>query len=178
MTAVILSGANPGVRLTDGDLVTAFASVWAVDWSVRGAGTTLVLWHDNRVRTVGSDPALAEWLAQYFVRHFPEVDGLPWPAPEVETAPVTVDLDLANGLTARGAGIEVTMSEVLGRRTFTTDSFALDGVPHSLQLLLAPVAEAAITVAGHPLPGEVTVGGTEHRPSSSAFLATAEVWSV
>lgn len=178
MTAVILSGANPGVRLTDGDEVTAFASVWTVDWSVRGAGAALVLWHGDRVRAVGSDPALAEWLAQYFVRHFPEVDGLPWPAPEVEAAPVSVDLDLAAGLTARAAGIEVTMSEVLGRRTFTTDSFALDGVPHSLQLLLAPVADAAITVDGQRVPGEVTVGGTELRPSSSAFLATAEVWSV
>ncbi|MGB3441224.1 MAG: hypothetical protein WBA97_20935 [Actinophytocola sp.] len=178
MTSVILSGANPGVRLTDGDVVTAFASVWTVDWSVRGAGAALVLWHGDRVRAVGSDPVLAEWLAQYFVRHFPEVDGLPWTTPEVETAPVTVDLDLAEGLTARGAGIEVTMSEVLGRRTFTTDSFALDGVPHSLQLLLAPVADAAITVDGLLVPGEVTVGGTELRPSSSAFLATAEVWSV
>ena len=178
MTSVILSGANPGVRLTDGDLVTAFASVWQVDWSIRGSGTALVLWHDDRVRAVGSDPALAEWLAQYFVRYFPEVDGLPWPAPEVETAPVTVDLDLATGLTAHGGGVEVSMSGVLGRRPFTTDSFALDGVPHSLQLLLAPVAEAAITVDGHRLPGEVTVGGTEHRPSSSAFLAAAEVWSV
>ncbi len=178
MSAVILSGANPGVRLTDGDVVTAFASVWAVDWSIRGTGTALVLWHDDRVRAVGSDPDLAEWLAQYFVRHFPEVDGLPWPAPVVETAPVTVDLDLTTGLTARGAGIEVTMAEVLGRRTFTTDGFALAGVPHSLQLLLAPVADASVTVDGHRVPGQVTVGGTEHRPSSSAFLATAEVWSV
>lgn len=178
MTAVILSGANPGVRLTDGDVVTAFASVWTVDWSIGGAGTALVLWHDDRVRAVGADPALSEWLAQYFVRHFPEVAGLPWPAPAVEAAPVTVDLDPARGLTAHGGGIVVSMSDVLGRRTFTTDGFALDGVPHSLQLLLAPVAEAAITVDGHRLPGAVTVGGTGHRPSSSAFLATAEVWSV
>jgi hypothetical protein len=178
MSAVVLSGANPGVRLTDGDAVTAFASVWRVDWSVRGTGTALVLWHDDGVRAVGSDPVLAEWLAQYFVRHFPEVDGLPWQAPVVETAPVTVDIDLATGLTARGAGIEVTMSEVLDRRTFSTDGFALDGVPHSLQLLLAPVAAAAVVVDGQRLPGQVTVGGTEHRPSSSAFLATAEVWSV
>jgi hypothetical protein len=178
MSDVILSGANPGVRLTDGDVVTAFASVWTVDWSIRGAGTALVLWHDGAVRAVGSDPGLAEWLAQYFVRHFPEVDGLPWPAPEVTTAPVSVDLDPSAGLAARGGGIEVTMSGVLGRRTFATDGFALDGVPHSLQLLLTPVADAAVTVDGRRVPGKVTVGGTEQRPSSSAFIATAEVWSV
>src|ERR1044071_2131582 len=106
MSAVILAGSNPGVRLTDGDVVTAFASVWTVDWSVRGAGTALVLWHDDRVRAVSADPDLAGWLAQHFVRHFPEVDGLPWPEPEVEAAPVSVGLDLTTGLIARGAGIE------------------------------------------------------------------------
>jgi hypothetical protein len=90
---------------------------------------------------------------------------------------VAVDLDLATGLVARAGDVEVTMSGVLGRRTFATGDFALDGVPHSLQLLLAPVSAAAITVAGRRLPGAVTVDGTDERPSSSAFLATAEVWS-
>jgi hypothetical protein len=173
---VILCGANPGVRLLDGDTVTAFASVWTVDWSTHGAGAAVVLWHDGRVRALG--PAgLTDWLAAHFVRHFPEVDGLPWPTPTVEETPVSVDLDLATGLVARAGDVEITMSGVLGRRTFATDDFALDGVPHSLQLLLAPVSDATITVGGHALPGAVTVGGTGERPSSSAFLATAEVWS-
>jgi hypothetical protein len=34
---VVLVGANPGVRLRAGDDVTAFASVWQVDWSERGS---------------------------------------------------------------------------------------------------------------------------------------------
>jgi hypothetical protein len=174
---VILCGANPGVRLLDGDRVTAFASVWTVDWSVRGTGTALVLWHDDRVRVLGADPDLAWWLAHDFVRHFPEVAGLPWPQPAVEAVPVHVDLDVATGLVARGGDVEVTMSGVLDRRTFATDGFALDGVPHALQLMLAPVSTAAVTVGGRALPGAVAVGGTAERPSSSAFLATAEVWS-
>jgi hypothetical protein len=162
--------------LLDGDAVTAFASVWMVDWSINGAGNVVVLWHDGRVRALG--PAgLAEWLASYFVRHFPEVDGLPWPTPAVTETAVSVDLDLAAGLVARADDVEVTMSGVLGRRTFATGDFALDGVPHSLQLLLAPVSDAAITVGGRRVPGAVTVGGTAERPSSSAFLATGEVWS-
>jgi hypothetical protein len=176
--AVVLCGANPGARLLDGDTVTAFASVWVVDWSVRGSGTALVLWHDGRVRTLGADPSLAEWLASYFVRYFPEVAGLPWPSPAVEEAEVTVDLDLATGLTAHGGDIAVTMSGVLDRRLFDTDDFELGGVSHELQLLVAPVSTAAITVGGQRLPGSVTVGGTAERPSSSAFLATAEVWSI
>jgi len=174
---VILSGANPGVRLLDGDTVTAFASVWSVDWSERGAGNALVLWHDGAVRVLGADTDLASWLASYFVRHFPEVAGLPWPEPVVERADVSIALNLTSGLVARAGAVEVTMSGVLGHRTFATDDFALDGVPHALQLLLAPVSDATITVAGQQLPGAVEVGGTPDRPSSSAFLATAEVWS-
>lgn len=175
--SVILCGANPGVRLFDGDTVTAFVSVWSVDWSERGAGNALVLWHDGQVRVLGADTGLAEWLASYFVRYFPEVAGLPWPAPVVEQADVSIALNLTSGLAASAGDVEVAMSGVLGLRTFTTDDFALDGVPHSLQLLLAPVSDATITVAGQRLPGAVTVAGTEERPSSSAFLATAEVWS-
>lgn len=174
---VLLCGANPGVRLYDGIDTIAFASVWSVDWSVRGAGTALVLWHDGQVRVVGADPPLAGWLARYFVQHFPEVEGLPWPEPSVLEAPVSVEQDLATGLTAHGGDLAVTMSGVLDRRTFQIDDFSLDGVPHQLQLLHAPVATATITVGGRPLPGEVRVWGSAERPSSSAFLAAAEVWA-
>jgi hypothetical protein len=37
--------------------------VWQVDWSVRGCGPALVLWHAARVRVLGPDPDLAGWLA-------------------------------------------------------------------------------------------------------------------
>lgn len=174
---IILSGANPGVRLYDGDKVTAFASVWTVDWSPHGAGTALVLWHDDRVRVFGADAELAGWLESYFVRHFPEAEGLRWPAPEIEATEVTVDLDHGGKVTANAGDVEVTICGVLCRRTFVTDDFKLDGVAHGLQLLLAPVSEASISVGGQKLPGEVRVGGTMERPSSSAFIATAEVWS-
>ena len=33
-----LMGANPCVTLYDGDQATAYASVWRVDWSLRGSG--------------------------------------------------------------------------------------------------------------------------------------------
>lgn len=173
---VILAGANPGIRLLDGDAVTAFASVWVVDWSERGAGTALVLWHDGRVRVLGEHPALAAWLERYFVRHFPEVAGLPWPEPEVERAAVRVELDLATGLVATAADVEVRLSGVLDRRVLDATDFPLDGEPHTLTLLFAPVAEGRITVGGLALPGTVTVDGPPERPSSSAFLTTAEVW--
>jgi hypothetical protein len=173
---VILCGANPGVRLFVGDTLSAYASVWVVDWSERGAGTAIVLWHQDRVRVLTEDLALGRWLERAFVRHFPEADGLTWPEPEPEQADVAVRLDLAHGLSARAGDVEITMTGVLDRRSFETDDFPLDGVPHGLRLVVAPTAEATITVAGQPLAGTVTRGGTDDRPTSSAFLTTAEVW--
>jgi len=174
---VFLCGANPGVRLYDGDVVTAYASVWLVDWSERGSGNALVLWHEGVVRVLADDTALGQWLESAFVRHFPEADGLTWPAPTPERAAVDASLDFAAGMfTARAGDVEVTMSGVLDRRAFETDEFPLDGVPHGLRLVTAPVKDAAITIGGRRLPGTLTRGGTAERPTSSGFLTTAEVW--
>ncbi|MPZ82671.1 MAG: hypothetical protein GEV28_20620 [Actinophytocola sp.] len=173
---VILCGANPGVRLFDGDTVTAYASVWVVDWSERGAGSAIVLWHDGVVRVLGEDPAFGGWLERAFTRHFPEADGLPWPEPTPERTAVEVRLDLGTGLSARAGDVEITMSGVLDRRAFETDEFPLDGVPHGLRLVTAPTSDATIEVGGRRLAGTVTRGGSADRPSSSAFLTTAEVW--
>ncbi|HEX5598089.1 MAG TPA: hypothetical protein VFX61_19055 [Micromonosporaceae bacterium] len=171
-------GANPGVSLFEGDRLTTFASVWIVGWSERGNGRAIVLWHNDSVRVIATDQALGYWLSQYFTRHFPEVVGVPWPEPTVERANVTAELDLASGLEAKARDVTVRMSGVLHRRTVGTDEFDLDGVPHSLSLLLAPMESARVTVGGWQLPGEVQLGGTPERPASSAFMAEAEVWRV
>lgn len=175
---VVLVGANPGLRLFDGDDVTTFASVWQVDWSTHGTGNAVVLWHDGAVRVLSRHRELAEWLERAFVRHFPEVEGLPWPRPTVEYSPVRVDIDLRRGMHARAGDVDVRMSGVLHRRTFETDEFDLGGRVHSLSNLFAPCADAAVHVRGRRLPGSVVRGGTPQRPSSSAFLATAEIWKV
>jgi hypothetical protein len=178
---VLLVGANPALQLFDGDgdgdgHVTAYASMWRVDWSVQGRGTAVVLWHEGRVRTVGDDAALAAWLAERFVRHFPEVDGLPWPEPEHTDHPVTVDIDLATGARVDAGPVRIEMSDVLDRREFTTDEFLLGAVPHSLRLVVAPCATATITLDGHPLAGTIRHTPTPPRPTSSALLTESEVW--
>ncbi|MFE6224219.1 hypothetical protein [Streptomyces sp. NPDC057854] len=173
----ILVGANPGLQLFDGSgACTAFLSTWQVEWSTHGAGNALVLWRPDGVRVVGEDPHLALWLADHFVRHFPELDGLPWSAPRFHRSAVQVRLDLASGLRAWGGGVDVRMAEVLDRRAFATDGFPLAGVDHSLSLVFAPCGRARARVDGRVQPGEISRGGTPERPSSSAFLATAEVW--
>ncbi|KRC65467.1 hypothetical protein ASE12_12315 [Aeromicrobium sp. Root236] len=174
--APVLVGANPGLRLYDGDTLTAYASVWQVDWSIHGGGTAIVLWRDGVVRLLGENAALATWLERDFVRHFPEAEGLSWPEPVVEQQAVEVDIDLATGLQARAEGLEIRMSDVLDRRTFATDSFPLGGVEHSLSLVLAPCGRATLTVDGNPVAGAPQLSGEPGRPSSSAFVAVAEVW--
>lgn len=173
----ILVGANPGMQLFGDDgACTAYLSTWVVDWSTHGSGTAMVLWQPEGVRVRGESPHLALWLAESFVRHFPELEGLPWPAPQFRRSKVRVSLDLASGMQVRGGEISARMSHVLDRRAFATDAFPLAGVAHSLSLVLAPCARARALVAGHRLAGDVSVGGTADRPSSSAFLTAAEVW--
>lgn len=172
---VVLTGANPGVLLKDDGVTTAFASVWQLDWSERGPGRAIVLWHAGRVRLIGPDPELSLWLADTFVRHFGEVSGLPW-EPAVERADVELDLDLGTGLTAKAADVTVELAGVLDRRVFAVDRLELGGVAYALSNVYAPCRTATITVAGAAVPGAPEVD--EGAGSSSAFLAVNESWSL
>ena len=173
----IVVGANPGLVLYDDTEPTAFVSVWHVDWSLRGRGTAMVLWHDGTVRVHGENTAMATWLEREFVRHFPEADGLAWPEPVVSDVPVQVDIDLGSGMRAHAGDVHVELATVLDRRAFTTDAFPLaDGVEHSLSLVLAPCADGTLTIGGRPVAGRPRRTGSAERPSSSAYLAVAEVW--
>jgi hypothetical protein len=173
--SVVLTGSNPGVLLRDGGTVTAFASVWQVDWSERGAGRAVVLWHDGRVRLLGPDPALSEWLAETFVRHFGEVDGLPWAPVAAERVDVEIDLDLGRGLLAKAGDVTVEVADVLDRRPFAMSGLTFAGVEYALANVYAPCRTARITVGGTAVRGQPEVD--EARPSSSAFLAVTESWT-
>ncbi|MEP6478461.1 MAG: hypothetical protein ABJB03_03640 [Rhodoglobus sp.] len=173
---VVLVGANPGMRLFDGDAVVAFASCWRVDWSTHGSGSVIVLWQPDRVSVVGENRELATWLADDFVRHFPELDGVPWHEPEHVQQPVDLTVDLERGASARSALVTVDIGDVLDRRAFATDDFPLGAVIHSLSLVIAPCESGSISVGGVALAGAVRLDGTPDRPGSSAFVTDAEVW--
>ncbi|HET9420890.1 MAG TPA: hypothetical protein VFO49_07125, partial [Nocardioides sp.] len=159
----VLVGANPAVQLFADGSCTAYASCWRVDWSTHGPGTAIVLWRPTGVSVHTDRPALGHWLADSFVRHFPELEGLPWTTPRFRPAPARVDVDLARGLRARAGALSVVTAGVLDRRTFATDDFPLGGVPHSLSLVLGPCATGAIRLGGRELPGEIERGGTPER---------------
>lgn len=177
---VRLVGANPGLRLhTDGgddEPPVAFVSVWRVDWSALGRGNALVLWHTGRTRVVCARPELGRWLADSFTRHFPEVRGLPWPDPQVTTAPVELELDLACGVRASGADVEVEITEPMDRRLIRVDEFDLGGVANQLSTVYVPCRSGTLRIGGRTVVGVPRVA-TSPRPSSTAFLADAEVWS-
>jgi hypothetical protein len=162
--AVLLFGANPGLTLLDGGRTVAFASAWRVDWSARGAGTALVVWHDGRPRVLTEAPELGRWLAGAFVRHFPEVDGLPWPEPEVTAAPVRLDLDHDTGLRAAAGDVELEITGPIERRVITVERFPGNGL--GLSNVFAPCRTGALRIGGAAVRGE-----------PRAFLADAEVWT-
>jgi hypothetical protein len=159
-------GANPGITIFDGEQRIAFASVWRADWSERGAGRAIVLWYQGKTKVVGTDAALGLWLAQGFTRHFPEVAGLPWPDPEVETGEIALSWDLTHGVTAEGGGILVGFGPPTDRRLIQTDDFDLGGVRHGLSTVFMPCAKGFLNHQGVPVEG-----------TAKAFIADAEVWS-
>jgi hypothetical protein len=170
--AVLLVGANPGLTLYGSDSErVAFASVWRVDWSVHGSGRALVLWHEGRTRVVTETPELGRWLAEAYARHFPEVDGLPWPEPELTVAPVALELDLATGMRATADDVTVVLADPLDRRVVSVERFPGNGL--RLSNVYIPCRTASLTISGRAVNGAPEVAGTR----SSAFLADAEVWS-
>lgn len=177
--SIRLVGANPGLLLyaADGDdRRVAYASIWRVDWSVVGMGTALVVWHAGDTRVVTAFPELGTWLAAEFNRHFPEVEGLPWPTPHLTVAPVDLEGDLARGVRAKGADVTVEIAEPLDRRLLTVDAFDLGGTPNALSTVMMPCRRGTLQIAGQLVAGvpRVTTGPSVR---SSAFLADAEVWS-
>jgi hypothetical protein len=170
-------GANPGLRLfREADAApVAYASVWRVDWSQRGAGTAIVVWHEGRTRVITATPALGRWLADEFNRHFPEVRGLPWPEPELTETDVRVELDLATGMVATGSDVEVRIADPMDRQLIVVDDFALGPAVNRLSTVYIPCRTGSLSIAGTAVEGSPRVRPGPD-PSSTAFLADAEVW--
>lgn len=165
--AIRLMGANPGLTLRSATGVTGYASAWRVDWSEQGKGTVLVVWHEDAVQVIGSDPQLGRWLATEFNQHFPEVDGLPWPDPSVTEAPVELHIDLDTGMTAKGGDVTIEITDAMREpKPSHVPDFDLGGVPHMLTNVYRPFRAGRLTIGDVAVEGKVT-----------AFLADAEVWS-
>jgi hypothetical protein len=170
-----LMGANPCVTLYEGDRATAYASVWRVDWSLHGKGHALVLGTLEGVRIIGPDAELGSWLGAEFNRHITSVSaGIRWSEPEVTVAPVRFDLDLSQGLSASADNVTVEITGPIERYLTRNDQYELGPTRNILSTLWIPCRAGTIAVGGVPLPGAIRVDPTQ--PTSSAFIADAEVW--
>lgn len=174
----LLTGANPFLTLYDNDMPTAYASIWRVDWSVRGSGNAIVLWHGGTLRIVTDAPGLGVWLEEHFVRRFDEATALPsWPAAGVEAAQTEVRVDPATGVHAAGGDVVVRIDTVLDARPVAVTDFPLGGVSHGLSMLAMPCEAAGLTVGGAAVPGRPRVWRDGGRPYSSAVTTVHEAWS-
>ncbi|RRS01305.1 hypothetical protein [Glycomyces terrestris] len=172
---LLLMGANPCATLFEGDRATAFASVWRVDWSVRGSGHALVLGTPEAVRIIGPDLELAAWLGHEFNRHLTTVrSGIAWREPELTAAPVEFDLDLDHGLFAAADDVSVAVTGPIERFLTRNDEYDLGGVPRILSTVWIPCADATVTEGDRRLRGAPRTDLDAQ--SSTAFIAEAEVW--
>ncbi|GAB2596359.1 hypothetical protein [Kribbella endophytica] len=171
-----LMGANPCVTLyDDAGRATAYASVWRVDWSLRGPGHALVLGTPDRTRIIGPDASLGAWLGEEFNRHLTSVtDGIPWSTPEHTTAPVEFTLDLTKGFVAVADDVKVEITTPIERYLTRNDEYDLGGTPNILSTVWIPCLSGTITAAGTQLAGQPKVDTSA--PMSTAFIADAEVW--
>ncbi len=175
--SVVLIGSNPGLLLHRDDHPVAFASVWSVEWSRWGTGTAMVVATEDGWLTAGADEHFARILLDRFTRHFPESEGFEWDG-RVQHVPgrPKVHIDAAKGMRASAPGITVDITDVLDRRHIVEPSFTLGTATVSLSNVYLPCAQGTITLDGEALDGAPAVGGTPERPTSSAYLAIAEVW--
>ncbi|OEO28576.1 hypothetical protein VW23_003810 [Devosia insulae DS-56] len=170
-----LMGANPCVTLYDGERATAYASIWRVDWSLRGAGQALVLGVPGRIRIIAPDLELGAWLGAEFNRHIRSVSAdIAWSEPEFTIAPVRFDLDLGAGLSASADDVTVEITGPIERYLTRKDDYDLGGTPNILSTVWIPCREGRITVDGTQLAGSIRLDASQ--PMSSAFIAEAEVW--
>ena len=172
---VRLIGANPFLTLYRDGAPVAYASVWRVDWSERGAGHALVYGDAERVRVIAPDPELGRWLAESYNRYFEDVcAGLPWHEPELIKAPVDWQLDLATGFRATADDLEVEIADPIDRKLGRNDAYQLGDVTNILSTVWMPCRVGTITINGEPVEGELKI--TDEPLYSSAAIADAEVW--
>jgi len=175
--SVVLIGSNPGLLLYRDEHPVAFASVWSVDWSRWGGGSVIVVATEFGWLTAADDEHFARILLDRFTRHLPEAEEFAWDSRVHHVAGTPrIELDPAKGMRATAPGIAVAISEVLDRRHFVDPAFRLGSSAVGLSNVYLPCAQGTLSLDGEVVPGEPSVAAQADPPSSTAYLALAEVW--
>jgi hypothetical protein len=174
---VFFVGTMPWVQLFQGGERTGWASVIQADWSPHGTGRFVTLRRDGRWRAVGTNQALLDWLWDWYLRPAMVESGEVWEREPFEPGEVALAIDLDKGLTARGGGIEIEMSDPIDRVLIRRERYPLGDLRPTCSWVRVSCATARVTVDGAPLPGEPSRATDSYGPRSSAQINVAEVWT-
>ncbi|MBT2547121.1 hypothetical protein [Arthrobacter sp. ISL-65] len=184
---VALIGANFGLALHPvdrngvhiaGEPASCFASFWVADWSRWGTGTVLMVATLQGWRSYGSNEFFASSLATELTRFFPEAARFPLAGVSHTQDEFDVELDLERGFRATGRRAALEISGVLDRRLFSAPDFQLGPASASMSNVYHPCSGGKLSEFGVEWPGAATVYPGPRGPSSSAYMAVAESWSM
>lgn len=185
--SVALIGANYGLALhpvdrdgvhVPGEPASCFAAFWVADWSKWGTGTALLVATLQGWRSYGPDGVFASNLAGELTRYFPEAARFPFTAISHTEDEFRVQLNLEQGFRAIGRRAALEISGVLDRRQFAASDFQLGHASASMSNVYLPCRAGRLSEFGIDWPGAPTVYPGPRGPSSSAYLAVAESWTV
>ena len=167
----------PWVQLFQDGQRTGWVSVIEADWSPHGTGRFIALQRDGRWRTAGTNQALLDWLWDWYL-HPAMVDaGEVWEREPFRRAEVDLTIDLDRGLTARGGGVEIELTEPIDRQLIRREQYPLGEFRPTCSWVRVPCARAWVTADGEPVPGLPSRGTDSYGPRSSAQINVAEVWT-
>lgn len=184
---VALIGANYGLALhpvdrdgvhVPGEPASCFATFWVAEWSKWGSGTALLVATLQGWRSYGPDELFASTLASELTRYLPEAARFPLNAISHTEDEFHVQLHLEQGFKATGRRAALEIYGVLDRRQFAAPDFQLGPVSASMSNVYLPCRAGRLSEFGIEWPGAPTVYPGPRGPSSSAYLAVAESWTV
>jgi hypothetical protein len=175
--SVFFVGAMPWVQLFQDGERTGWASVIQADWSPHGPGRFVTLRREGRWRAIGTNQALIDWLWEWYIQPAMTDAGQVWEREPFEPGEVELAIDLDRGLTARGGGVEIELSEPIDRQLIRRQPYPLGDFEPTASWVRVPCARACVTVDGRPLPGEPSRGTDSYGQRSSAQINVAEVWT-
>ena len=181
---VVFAGENPLIMLyrPGDDELVAVASLWHCAYSEQGPGHSLVLWVDPAAaEPTGLQPtgiytdnaALARWVWTTFNRRWEPLQRDELAGAEPQPARFTHQAD-GRRLHRITCATGTTMIELVwqdAQDVFYTVTYPYE---YEVSAVIAPCAQASITVNGRPVTGEVRPHADVFQ--SSAILAFCETW--
>lgn len=163
----------PWVQLFDGDRRTVWAGIVQADWSPHGTGRQVNIRHDDRLRIIGTNEALATWLYDWLIRPEP---GSPTSF-SFEPGDVDLAIDLESGLRAAANGVEIEITGPLDRQLVRREQYPLGDFRPTCSWVRIPCSGAAVTLDGEPVPGAPDRSTDAYGIKTTAQINVAEVWT-